>query len=138
MGWNSQPTRAVIFEECAVPKSNLIGGLGQGFKIAMKGLNGGRINIASCSLGGAYSAIQSAIDHVSVRKQFGSPLSQNQDVQFKLADMTVDFHASRLMVRQAATLLDKQDPLAPSYCAMAKVFATDKCFDVISLFNFIF
>jgi isobutyryl-CoA dehydrogenase len=130
VGWNSQPTRAVIFEDCVVPSSNMIGNKGQGFSIAMQGLNGGRINIASCSLGGAWATLEAAHEHVQVRKQFSSPLSSNQDIQFKLADMAVDLNASRLMVRQAAKMLDERSPQAPAWCAMAKVFATDKCFDV--------
>ena len=129
VGWNSQPTRAVIFEDCAVPVSNLLGQEGGGFAIAMKGLNGGRINIASCSLGGAWASLDLAREHVQVRKQFGAPLSANQDVQFKLAEMVVGLNASRLMVREAARLLDENASTAAVWCAMAKVFATDKCFD---------
>ncbi|KAI8928928.1 isobutyryl-CoA dehydrogenase complexed with SubstrateLIGAND [Entophlyctis helioformis] len=98
VGWSSQPTRAVILEDCAVPAANLIGKEGQGFSIAMKGLNGGRINIASCSLGGAQAALEAAHDHVTVRKQFGTPLSDNQTVQFKLAEMATSLNSSRLML----------------------------------------
>eukprot|EP00842_Homolaphlyctis_polyrhiza_P007046 jgi/Hompol1/930/HPOL_005470-RA len=130
VGWNSQPTRAVILEDCAVPVENLIGKEGQGFSIAMKGLNGGRINIASCSLGGAHAALEAAVEHVSVRKQFGAPLANNQSVQFKLAEMATSLNSSRLMVRQAARLLDAGSPSAPAWCAMAKVHATDNCFDL--------
>lgn len=130
VGWNSQPTRAVMFEDCAVPVTNLIGKEGQGFSISMRGLNGGRINIAACSLGGAWAALEGVRDHVTVRNQFGAPLASNQDVQFKLADMAVGLSASRLMVRQAATLLDSNSPQAMPACAMAKVFATDTCFDI--------
>lgn len=130
VGWNSQPTRAVMFEDCAVPVTNLIGKEGQGFSIAMRGLNGGRINIAACSLGGAWAALEGARDHVTVRNQFGAPLASNQDVQFKLADMAVGLTAARLMVRQAATLLDSNSPQAMSACAMSKVFATDTCFTI--------
>jgi isobutyryl-CoA dehydrogenase len=130
VGWNSQPTRAVIFEDCKVPVGNLLGKEGDGFKIAMMGLNGGRINIASCSLGGAQASIEAALEHSKVRKQFGQPLASNQSIQFKLADMTTKLIASRVMVRQAAILLDKKDPKAPSYCAMAKQFTTDECFAI--------
>ncbi|KAI3658421.1 hypothetical protein MP638_007523 [Amoeboaphelidium occidentale] len=130
VGWNSQPTRAVIFEDCKVPVGNLLGKEGDGFKIAMMGLNGGRINIASCSLGGAQASIEAALEHSKVRKQFGQPLASNQSIQFKLADMTTKLIASRMMVRQAAILLDKKDPKAPSYCAMAKQFTTDECFAI--------
>lgn len=130
IGWNSQPTRAVIFEDCKVPVSNLIGKEGDGFKIAMKGLNGGRVNIASCSLGGAHAALSDALEHTKVRKQFRHSLIENQSVQFKLADMATNLLASRLMVRNAATVLDKSPEDAPVYCAMAKQFATDLCFEV--------
>ncbi|KAI9140464.1 acyl-CoA dehydrogenase/oxidase [Paraphysoderma sedebokerense] len=130
VGWNSQPTRAVIFEDCKVPITNLIGEEGQGFKIAMKGLDGGRINIASCSLGGAQAALESALDHVKVRKQFGTTLSTFQNTQFKLSEMAADLNASRLMVRNAAKLLDEKSQLATASCAMAKMFATEKCFDI--------
>lgn len=132
VGWNSQPTRAVILEDCVVPAENLIGKEGQGFTIAMKGLNGGRINIASCSLGGAQASLEAAVEHVIIRKQFGSPLSHNQVVQFKLAEMATVLATSRLIVRQAAALLDKNEPNAPAWCAMAKVYATNNCFNVSS------
>ncbi|TPX36282.1 hypothetical protein SmJEL517_g01644 [Synchytrium microbalum] len=127
VGWNSQPTRAVIFEDCRVPISNRLGAEGQGFSIAMKGLNGGRINIASASLGGAQSAFEEALAHTQVRKQFGKPLSANQDVQFKLANMAIALNASRMYIRQAAAMLDENHPSAPSWCAMAKVYATEEC-----------
>ena len=133
---NRYRTRAVIFEDCPVSQQNLIGSEGMGFTIAMKGLNGGRINIASCSLGGAAAAISETVNHVSIRKQFNAPLSANQDIQFKLADMAVGLNASRLMVRHAASLLDAQSPQAPVWCASAKVFATDTCFDVILILFF--
>ena len=121
---------AVIFEDCQVPQENLIGDLGQGFKIAMSGLNGGRVNIASCSLGGAQAALEEAINYTTVRKQFGKTLAENQTVQFKLAEMAIKLNSSRLFVRQAATLLDEKSPNASVVCAMAKVHATDECFDI--------
>ncbi|AWO98836.1 putative isobutyryl-CoA dehydrogenase mitochondrial [Scophthalmus maximus] len=130
VGWNSQPTRAVIFEDCAVPVTNLLGEEGQGFSIAMKGLNGGRINIASCSLGAAHACVQLARDHLLVRKQFGETLSNNQFLQFKLAEMATKLVASRLLVREAATALQENRTDAVSLCAMAKLFATDECFDI--------
>ena len=130
VGWSSQPTRAVIFEDCIVPANHVVGQVGQGFSIAMKALNGGRVNIASCSLGGAQAALEAAFDHVTVRKQFGKPLAANQDVQFKLADMAISLNASRLMVREAARLMDANAPNAPTWCAMAKTKACDDCFDI--------
>ncbi|CAL8353246.1 unnamed protein product [Lota lota] len=130
MGWNSQPTRAVIFEDCAVPVANRLGMEGQGFNIAMRGLNGGRINIASCSLGAAHASVQLARDHLLVRKQFGETLSNNQFLQFKLAEMATKLVASRLLVREAATALQEDRAHAASLCAMAKLFATDECFNI--------
>lgn len=130
LGWNSQPTRAVIMEDCEVPVENLIGGEGQGFSMAMKGLNGGRINIGSCSLGAAQASIEAALEHVKVRKQFNQPLAHFQNTQFKLADMATDLQASRLMVRQAATMLDENHPGAAAFCAMAKLLSTDKCYQI--------
>ncbi|XP_056296819.1 isobutyryl-CoA dehydrogenase, mitochondrial isoform X2 [Pseudoliparis swirei] len=130
MGWNSQPTRAVIFEGCAVPVINRLGAEGQGFTMAMKGLNGGRINIASCSLGAAHACLQLARDHLLVRKQFGETLSNNQYLQFKLAEMATKLVASRLLVREAATALQENRPDAVSLCSMAKLFATDECFNI--------
>mmetsp|Transcript_16011 Transcript_16011/g.18598 ORF Transcript_16011/g.18598 Transcript_16011/m.18598 type:complete len:319 (+) Transcript_16011:48-1004(+) len=102
MGWNVQPTRAVIFEDCKVPKANLLGKRGEGFKIAMSGLDGGRVNIASCSLGGAAFCLETATQYIKTRKQFGKPLAEFQYLQFKLAQMATDLEASRLMVRNAA------------------------------------
>ncbi|KAL7831702.1 hypothetical protein AOLI_G00292500 [Acnodon oligacanthus] len=130
VGWNSQPTRAVIFEDCAVPVTNRLGSEGQGFNIAMKGLNGGRINIASCSLGAAHASVLLARDHISVRKQFGETLSNSQFLQFKLAEMATRLVASRLLVRQAALALQENRPDAVSLCSMAKLFATDECFSI--------
>ncbi|XP_053729151.1 isobutyryl-CoA dehydrogenase, mitochondrial [Synchiropus splendidus] len=130
VGWNSQPTRAVIFEDCAIPVTNRLGEEGQGFNIAMKGLNGGRINIASCSLGAAHASVQLARDHLLVRKQFGETLSNNQFLQFKLAEMATKLVASRLLVREAATALQENRPDAVALCSMAKLFATDECFNI--------
>ncbi|KAI3632476.1 hypothetical protein MIR68_009582 [Amoeboaphelidium protococcarum] len=130
LGWSSQPTRAVIMEDVKVPVENRLGAEGEGFKIAMRGLNGGRINIASCSLGGAHAALQQTVQYVKDRKQFGQALSNFQDVQFKLADMSTRLTASREMVRLAARQLDANSPAAPSYCAMAKQFATEECFQI--------
>jgi len=132
MGWNSQPTRAVILEDCKVPVSNLIGTEGQGFHIAMKGLNGGRINIASCSLGAAVASLEAARGHLLVRKQFGKPLANFQHNQFKFAKMATDLIASRLMIRNAASALDSNHPDVVTLCSMAKLFATDNCFDIVN------
>ncbi|XP_042217596.1 isobutyryl-CoA dehydrogenase, mitochondrial-like [Homarus americanus] len=132
VGWNSQPTRMVIFEDCRVPASNIIGKEGQGFSIAMKGLNGGRINIASCSLGAAHASIQNAADHTKVRKQFGKPLSSFQNSQFRLAEMSTELVASRLLVRNAARALQEDHPDAVTLCSMAKYYATEKCFNIIN------
>ncbi|XP_053649808.1 isobutyryl-CoA dehydrogenase, mitochondrial [Cherax quadricarinatus] len=132
IGWNSQPTRMVIFEDCRVPVINIIGDEGQGFNIAMKGLNGGRINIASCSLGAAQASIEAAADHVKVRKQFGKPLSSFQNSQFRLAEMSTELVASRLLVRNAATALQDDHPDAVTLCSMAKYYATEKCFNIIN------
>lgn len=130
MGWNSQPTRMVTFENCRVPVSGLLGNEGDGFKIAMKGLDGGRINIASCSLGTAQAAVNMAKDYMHERKQFGKSLAEFQALQFKLADMVTNLVASRQMVRLAASKLDNNDPDKIAYCAMAKRFATDTCFQI--------
>ncbi|CAH3014940.1 unnamed protein product [Porites evermanni] len=130
VGWNSQPTRAVIFEDCKVPVSNRVGAEGQGFNIAMYGLNGGRINIASCSLGAAQASIEQAIEHAKVRKQFNRPLADNQHIQFKLAEMATALITSRLIVRQAAHALDSKSPDASTLCSMAKLSATDQCFEI--------
>uniref|UniRef100_H2Q559 Isobutyryl-CoA dehydrogenase, mitochondrial n=1 Tax=Pan troglodytes TaxID=9598 RepID=H2Q559_PANTR len=130
VGWNSQPTRAVIFEDCAVPVANRIGSEGQGFLIAVRGLNGGRINIASCSLGAAHASVILTRDHLNVRKQFGEPLASNQYLQFKLADMATRLVAARLMVRNAAVALQEERKDAVALCSMAKLFATDECFAI--------
>jgi alkylation response protein AidB-like acyl-CoA dehydrogenase len=130
MGWNSQPTRTVSFEDVVVPAANMLGSEGQGFKIAMKGLDGGRINIATCSIGTAQAALEATIEYVKERKQFGQAIADFQNTQFKLADMTTDLVAARQMVRLAAFKLDSSDPEASTYCAMAKRFATDVCFNI--------
>jgi len=130
MGWNSQPTAAVNFDDCRVPQANRIGGEGEGFKFAMAGLDGGRINIASCSLGGAGLALDTAKAYLETRKQFGQALKEFQGLQWRLADMATDLDAARLMVRRAAHALDQKNPKATQYCAMAKRFATDAGFDV--------
>ena len=130
MGWNSQPTRTVTFEDVVVPAANRLGEEGQGFKIAMQGLDGGRINIATCSIGTAQAALDTAVAYVKDRKQFGQSIAEFQNTQFKLADMTTNLVAARQMVRLAAFKLDSKDPDATTYCAMAKRFATDVCFDI--------
>ncbi|MDP2748599.1 isobutyryl-CoA dehydrogenase [Pseudomonas sp.] len=128
MGWRAQPTRTITFEGVRIPAGNRIGPEGQGFVYAMKGLDGGRINIASCSLGAAQAALEQSLRYVEERKQFGKPLSDFQSLQFKLADMLTDLTASRQMVRLAAHKLDHAHSEASLYCAMAKRFATDHCF----------
>jgi alkylation response protein AidB-like acyl-CoA dehydrogenase len=130
MGWNAQPTAQVNLDDCRVPAANRIGAEGEGFRIAMSGLNGGRVNIASCSLGGAALALETATAYLQTRRQFGRPLSEFQALQFKLADMATELEAARLMVRRAAHALDELAPEAASLCAMAKRFATDACFQV--------
>ena len=130
LGWNSQPTAMVIFEDCRVPVANLLGEEGQGFKIAMAGLDGGRVNIAACSLGAAQACFDAAAAYVQTRTQFGQPLNALQSVQFKLADMATELEAARLMVLKAASKLDAGVPDAALYCAMAKRFATDIGFQV--------
>ncbi len=130
MGWNSQPTAMVHFDNVRVPAANRVGEEGQGFKIAMAGLDGGRLNIAACSLGGAGYALETALDYLKTRKQFGRPLAEFQGLQFKLADMATELEAARLMVRRAAAALDAKHPSATRLCAMAKRFATDAGFEI--------
>ncbi len=130
MGWNSQPTAQVIFSDCRVPVANRIGAEGEGFRIAMAGLDGGRINIAACSIGTARASLEEAIAYSRERKQFGRAIADFQASQFKLADMATDLEAARLMVRNAASALDRRDPNATMLCAMAKRFATDQCFRI--------
>ena len=130
MGWNAQPTRMVSFENVRVPVSNRLGEEGQGFAIAMEGLDGGRINIATCSVGTAQQALEDAVAYVTERKQFDSTIADFQNTQFKLADMATELVASRQMIRLAASKLDRGDPQATTYCAMAKRFATDAGFTI--------
>ena len=130
LGWNSQPTAMVIFEDCRVPVANRLGAEGDGFKIAMMGLDGGRLNIAACSLGGARACLEAARAHLLERRQFGRLLADFQGLQFKLADMATELDAARLMVWRGATSLDAADPDAVMHCAMAKRFATDAGFQV--------
>ncbi|GJJ03191.1 acyl-CoA dehydrogenase [Duganella rhizosphaerae] len=130
MGWKSQPTCAIHFDNVAIPAANLLGEPGQGFAIAMKGLDGGRINIAACSVGTAQAALARAGDYLKERIQFGRELAQFQALQFKLADMVTELVAARQMVRLAAWKLDQESPDASVYCAMAKRFATDAGFAV--------
>lgn len=130
MGWNSQSTRPISFENVEIPAENLLGEEGQGFVFAMKGLDGGRINIATCSVGAAQGAYDAARRYMQEREQFSQPLSAFQALQFKLADMLTHIVASRQMVRLAAGMLDTQNPQASVYCAMAKRLATDLGFQV--------
>jgi len=130
MGWNSQPTAAITFDAVRVPAENLLGREGEGFSIAMKGLDGGRINIAACSVGAAQGALRAALAYVQERRQFGRHLADFQSVQFKLADMATELLAARQMVRLAASRLDREAPDATQHCAMAKRFATDLGFSI--------
>ncbi|MCB1545972.1 MAG: isobutyryl-CoA dehydrogenase, partial [Rhodoblastus sp.] len=130
MGWNAQPTRAVIFDKCRVPVANRIGPEGIGFKIAMAGLDGGRLNIAACSLGGAQAALDQAVTYMGERKAFGKTLAEFQALQFKLADMAIDLEAARTFLWRAACALDQKSPDATRLCAMAKKFATDAGFEI--------
>jgi alkylation response protein AidB-like acyl-CoA dehydrogenase len=130
LGWHTQPTAMVIFEDCRVPVANRLGEEGDGFKIAMMGLDGGRLNISACSLGGARACLDAARDHLLERRQFGRPLADFQALRFKLADMATELEAARLMVRRSALSLDRGDPDATMHCAMAKRVATDAGFRV--------
>ncbi|WP_411887703.1 acyl-CoA dehydrogenase family protein [Hydrocarboniphaga effusa] len=130
MGWNASPTRAIAFDDVEVPASQLLAAEGEGFKIAMKALDGGRINIASCSIGAAQSALASTQEHLNSRRQFGQELAQFQALQFRLADMLTELVAARQMVRLAAWKLDTGSADASTYCAMAKRYATDIGFEV--------
>ena len=130
LGWNAQPTALVNFDDVRVPVENRVGEEGEGFKFAMAGLDGGRLNIAACSLGGAQLALETATDYLKTRHQFGRPLADFQALQFRLADMATELEAARLMVRNAADALDRKDPAATKLCAMAKRFATDAGFEV--------
>jgi alkylation response protein AidB-like acyl-CoA dehydrogenase len=130
MGWNAQPTRQLIFEDCKVPAESRIGAEGQGFKFAMSGLDGGRVNIGACSLGAAWAALEKARDYMLERKAFGRAIADFQALQFKLADMATELEAGRLMVYRAADAIDRADPQASMYSAMAKRLATDLGFKV--------
>ncbi len=125
MGWNAQPTAQVIFEDCKIPAANRVGAEGDGFKFAMSGLDGGRVNIGCCSLGGAQAALDASVEYTKDRQQFGKSISTFQNTQFKLADMATELEASRLMIYRAADMLDKKLPSAGAACAMAKRLATD-------------
>lgn len=130
MGWNSQPTAIVSFDDCRIPAANLLGKEGDGFRYAMMGLDGGRLNIAACSLGGARLALETAQTYVATRKQFGKSLDQFQNTQFKLADMATQLDAARLMVMRGAWAIDTGHPEKTKWCAMAKRLATDACFQI--------
>ena len=130
LGWNSQPTAAVLFDGCRVPAANRLGEEGDGFKIAMQGLDGGRLNVSACSIGGARACLEAAGEHLRTRKQFGRPLAEFQALQFRFADMATNLEAARLMVHRGAAALDDGDPRATMLCAMAKRFATDAAFDI--------
>ncbi len=130
MGWRAQPTAIVAFDNCRVPVENRIGPEGEGFKYAMKGLDGGRLNIAACALGGAQDAFDRALAYVQERKQFGKRIADFQNTQFQLADMATDLAASRTLLHAAAKKLDAKAPDATKYCAMAKRFVTDTAFKV--------
>ncbi len=130
MGWKNQPTALVIFEDCLVSNKNIVGDYGEGFKMAMKGLTGGRVNIASCSLGAARFCIERSINYINERKTFGKLLKDYQSIQFKIADMITELNAARLMVHDAAKAIDKNLPEANVKSAMSKRFATDVCFRI--------
>ncbi|MGB4137384.1 MAG: acyl-CoA dehydrogenase family protein [Microbacterium sp.] len=130
MGWHAQPTRQVVFDEVRVPAENILEAEGRGFSIAMSALNGGRLNIAACSLGGAQWAMDRAVRYVHERFTFGAALAENPTIRFALADMRTDLHAARLMVRDGAQAVDEKAPDVAERCAMAKRFATDAGFDV--------
>ncbi len=133
MGWNAQPTRQVILENVEVPAFQLVGGVeGNGFKYAMSGLDGGRINIGACSLGAAWAALDKARDYMHERKAFGRHIADFQALQFKIADMATDLEAARLMIYRAADALDRADPQATMYSAMAKRYATDLGFEIVN------
>ncbi|MEY8831185.1 acyl-CoA dehydrogenase family protein [Sedimentitalea sp. XS_ASV28] len=125
MGWRSQPTAQVQFDDCKIPENNLVGEEGQGFKYAMMGLDGGRLNISSCSLGAAQAALDLTLTYMSERKAFGTSIDQFQGLQFRLADMEIELQAARVFLRQAAWKLDQGAPDASKHCAMAKKFVTE-------------
>lgn len=130
MGWNAQPTRQVVMDQVRVPAENLLGGEGNGFRIAMSGLNGGRLNIAACSVGGGQAALEKAVAYLGERKQFGAALIESQALQFGLADMRIELEAARTLLWRAAAALDADADDKAELCAMAKRFATDTGFEV--------
>ncbi len=130
MGWRAQPTAQVIFDECRVPAANRLGDEGSGFRIAMSGLDGGRLNIAACSIGGAQSALEKATDYVREREQFGAPIATLQTVQFAIADMATELEMARTFLWRAASALQAGDPDKTRLCAMAKRVATDTGLEV--------
>jgi isobutyryl-CoA dehydrogenase len=132
VGWNSHPIRIVNLEDCRVPVGNLLGAEGQGFNIAMQGLNGGRVNVASCSLGAAQASLEAAIGYQKTRKQFGRPLVDFQWNQFKLAEMATKVVASRFLIRKAAETLQNKQPETVALCSLAKLHATESCFEVVN------
>ncbi|WP_146345112.1 acyl-CoA dehydrogenase family protein [Phaeobacter marinintestinus] len=131
MGWRSQPTAQVQFDDCKIPSGNLVGTEGDGFKYAMKGLDGGRLNISSCSLGAAQTALNATLQYMSERKAFGQSIDQFQALQFRLADMEIELQAARTFLRQAAWKLDTGAPDATKFCAMAKKFVTEAGSNVV-------
>ncbi|MCB1490500.1 MAG: isobutyryl-CoA dehydrogenase [Rhodobiaceae bacterium] len=131
MGWRNQPTAIVNFDNCRVPVENRIGEEGEGFRFAMAGLDGGRINIAACSLGGAAACVDKAVAYMGERKQFGKPLADFQALRFRLADMATELDAARLMVHRAAHAIDTGHPHKTRYAAMAKRYATDRGFEIV-------
>jgi alkylation response protein AidB-like acyl-CoA dehydrogenase len=130
MGWNAQPTRLVTFEDCRVPVANRLGEEGIGFRIAMAGLDGGRLNIGACSLGGAQAALDKALAYMRERKAFGKRLDEFQALQFRVADMATELEAARVFLYSAAAAYDRGDPNTTRLCAMAKRFSTDVGFEV--------
>jgi alkylation response protein AidB-like acyl-CoA dehydrogenase len=132
LGWKSQPTAAVMFENCRVPVANRIGAEGEGFRIAMAGLDGGRLNIAACSVGGAQFCLDRTIDYMRERKQFGQRLADFQALQFRVADYAAEIESARLMVRNAAAAVSQKAPGATRLAAMAKLTATDAGFNVVN------
>src|SRR5690606_31466926 len=130
MGWNAQPTRQVILDGARVPAENLLGTEGSGFRIAMHGLNGGRINIAACSVGGGQTALDRTVAYLAERKAFGERLLDSQALQFRLADMRIELEAARTLLWRAADALDRGSDDVVELCAMAKRFATDGGFEV--------
>ena len=130
LGWNAQPTASLVFHDCRVPVANRLGEEGEGFRIAMQGLDGGRVNIGACSVGTARAALEETMAYVAERKQFGKPIGEFQATEFKLADMATKLEAARLMIRGAAAALDRGDARATMLAAMAKRFATDAAYEI--------